>query len=720
MNFWRIGFVTGFTAFVILTHFYINDYWITTLASALGIISLSLNALFSTTSSHPHGLMVGGIQKILSIGHYAKAVTITLWGLSFVVVLYGTGYLPNSRYQLTGYVENVQGELMPSFSLTFTSGENATRLVTDNNGKFIISAKKHQISADQAVLSWKAHGKPFDLPLLFTSFTSGKELNIRLPAGEPPFRVTYYTLRGILLNSLVQGGDDPYWDRLFKGKYHIVQNDVYRQAADFLNAYSEPLFGYIPEGELVNYSYRDTESSEFIEKVGKAYLAGTDREPTIYLGVDSLFGDLHNVMLRSNQWPEGFYTDCHWTDDDVSHTYIRLPTLYRPLTNADLKVAVTKAKYDSHLWKSIQHITEGQVPENFMLIRASLDEAHGSFSVSALLRELEIQIMVFENTSSSPIRVAALHAKLADEALRPEAETQRVYSKKETMIASFPDFQIRPGEKVVVPLSLGFTYLHNPALTESRDSPACGPDQAAIYKRMVKEDRIYYWDESHTIYHHPEQTDPDGWIEEHTPKIRKKSFPEMAHPYLEKTFHYGMSLQPVSVDIKGVNYTIRQFDPDKIGLYAGLDEGSCPFVYAFDQHTHKWKNQGITLPYALGEHAKTTATTVLQVFDGRIKLVEHEPEVSYIDKVELEITTRDGRSIRIPAMDVRLTHEDANEVIIQRGEELLVEFDRAIPLPETVSQYAVKVTGYYLPFGSAEYFQKHPNLKIQPDYDLSP
>ena len=71
-------------------------------------------------------------------------------------------------------------------------------------------------------------------------------------------------------------------------------------------------------------------------------------------------------------------------------------------------------------------------------------------------------------------------------------------------------------------------------------------------------------------------------------------------------------------------------------------------------------------------------------------------------------------------MDVRLTHEDANEVIIQRGEELLVEFDRAIPLPETVSQYAVKVTGYYLPFGSAEYFQKHPNLKIQPDYDLSP
>src|SRR5258708_29886062 len=63
----------------------------------------------------------------------------------------------------------------------------------------------------------------------------------------------------------------------------------------------------------------------------------------------------------------------------------------------------------------------------------------------------------------------------------------------------------------------------------------------------------------------------------------------------DNEYLYGPSVEFEQVEIDGVDYPFRQFDPNKILIYQTEVGGSCPFVYAYSSMTHHWVSQGVIL-----------------------------------------------------------------------------------------------------------------------------
>jgi hypothetical protein len=119
---------------------------------------------------------------------------------------------------------------------------------------------------------------------------------------------------------------------------------------------------------------------------------------------------------------------------------------------------------------------------------------------------------------------------------------------------------------------------------------------------------------------------------------------------------------------------VRQFSPEIMFLYGGFEGGSCPYLYASgtgdDEVAYGHVLVGRSAPTRYG-----VATRKLRSdFSGEVIIREEEKEISFIDRVWLELRGPDG--------DVREQLEAPTRqgsrllpAILNEGEELRVRFD---------------------------------------------
>jgi hypothetical protein len=168
----------------------------------------------------------------------------------------------------------------------------------------------------------------------------------------------------------------------------------------------------------------------------------------------------------------------------------------------------------------------------------------------------------------------------------------------------------------------------------------------------------------------------------------------VAPPQPEKEYIYGPSAKIESLEMDDVTYAFREFDPKQVVLYAGLPMGSCPFVYTYEPETGGWRQEGQILYGKNSKYLEGAAEKLLTRFDGRVLLKEEEPEISFIDFLQVKLICPDGRERTLLPKNPKLRQRDGDYVILRRGEHLEVAFPGSAPQP---GEKAVLVArGYYL------------------------
>ena len=126
------------------------------------------------------------------------------------------------------------------------------------------------------------------------------------------------------------------------------------------------------------------------------------------------------------------------------------------------------------------------------------------------------------------------------------------------------------------------------------------------------------------------------------------------------------------------------------------EEGSCPYLYSWDDGHNTWVYHGKVIHVANGKGKEVTERKTFNGLRSKFRLGEEELEVSYIDYVKLEVELNDGTRMTLRSDFAAMSAQDERYATIKAGDRL--EFSFALPQtlkPEDVKQSTLVVTGYY-------------------------
>jgi hypothetical protein len=150
------------------------------------------------------------------------------------------------------------------------------------------------------------------------------------------------------------------------------------------------------------------------------------------------------------------------------------------------------------------------------------------------------------------------------------------------------------------------------------------------------------------------------------------------------------------IEVDGVEFPFRQFDPARIVVLDATDTGSCPYVYTKSAEHQEWHNEGVILKGRVGLIKESLDEKILRRFNGKLLIREQDPEDSFIDSLFIKVIYRDGKEIVIYPKNRLLNSVDGKRIKMRQGDELFLSFD--IPESGNVEKYILGAIGYYVPY----------------------
>jgi hypothetical protein len=293
------------------------------------------------------------------------------------------------------------------------------------------------------------------------------------------------------------------------------------------------------------------------------------------------------------------------------------------------------------------------------------------------LRQPLLQVLVIQNVSGDAVKVGDFaFLKNADVMLRTldqdERGLQTVASKKAKLL---PDL-LGPGDSIIVPTRLMMSYRFAYSDDEGVVSPLANKE---MFMKLVKEhERVEF---------HSKLSIPTSQL--------LKNYSDSHQNLLTVDYVSGPSLELQRIEVRNRMEEIRKFDPDNIYLIDGTEGGSCPYIHTLSPESGKWESEGRILVNRSSKSREGVDAKKLKRTGGRIKIVEIDPETSYIDSVHLSVIDAKGvKRTVFPDSDL-LLNRDGNYLKLGQGEEFEVHF----PLLEKgAREVHLKVTGYYEPW----------------------
>ena len=547
-------------------------------------------------------------------------------------------------------------------------------------------------------------------------------------------RLTYYALDSRMFSDLRGGDLRGAARRVLGDKLIVVPNDVYSGAAALVESYG--IFQRFPdeaEGTVTIGDERGTKdvaslSAEDLASLGaiKVY----DGEETIFMpDIDTLetyrttdrfpadmkftyqfLSDISFVAFEPGDTEkyrhiEAFANTILWRylrkeeldnyaqrmaalsglfkDRAIDHFFVELPPLpedetvdigsgpiqdYRQRTLAkQIRIAV-----ESRSVAAAREVTREGWPEDFLVLYAA-PNVHGgtivNWSTYVPPRQMFVLIGVVEflGGPGETVRLGALSQEISGETrLRKPGDDSFLPNKPFQLSKEI----LTPEEKLVVPLRIEF---REPGYSPAWPVP---PEEAAeakgVYQRIMNlpGDRF--------------ELELSGLDETFTLRKRKDAFLPPEPPQPTDTYLYGPSIRLTGITANGLDMPLRQFDPTRVTLEAGIESGSCPFLYVATEDD--LKNYGRILVNAVGRGRTATEEISLDPLARSVVIVEREPEVTQIKMIAL----RETHSVTGHTTETVLH----GEALLSFGESLSLE------LPELRADVdrTLLVTGFYVPF----------------------
>lgn len=162
------------------------------------------------------------------------------------------------------------------------------------------------------------------------------------------------------------------------------------------------------------------------------------------------------------------------------------------------------------------------------------------------------------------------------------------------------------------------------------------------------------------------------------------------------TYVYGQQALLRKFKLGDEQYDLQGNSANFISLTGGISEGSCPFLYAWNEGEKAFVNHGKILDKAIGVGLEQSESMSFKGFVSRFRIAEEEAEVAHLDEVYLTIEMKNGKSHRLLAHTEVLQSIDKQRVSLYMGNTLDLTFELPKSLKDKdVIRSTLTTYGYY-------------------------
>jgi hypothetical protein len=327
----------------------------------------------------------------------------------------------------------------------------------------------------------------------------------------------------------------------------------------------------------------------------------------------------------------------------------------------------------------------GRLPRDFFVITAfpAYDECGESkdplccWNFSYHLRTAKLDVAVIENVSRYPISLDALFGSMTMKSTFRTPSRLVPTAPGRNQVRGFAPLELQPGQRLLVPLRIFFPATQPPMLDLSEGRKIYAKIRAAP---------------AGTVFQM-------GKGRNGVRKLRK-SFKRPSVPRT-RAYVYGAALALSGVGVNGRRIEFTKGFPNVLALTAGTEAGSCPYLTSWSPSTRRWTEFGKVLHEAKGKDLEQSQTIRLGGFRSRFRLVEREPEISYIDAARLIVRMKNAGSLALEPDTELLAKTDGRHATFLWGEG--IEFSFTLPEgakeSDVVSSELI-LTGYYERFAA--------------------
>ncbi len=455
-------------------------------------------------------------------------------------------------------------------------------------------------------------------------------LQLRLPPGDPPFDVSYYDLKQESVTWLVNGtrtgyvrktgsynGVDDTWEKTFRGKPHVINNDLLKELKLIYEKYGEVWRAGLGENE-VNIPFAEYYKSESDKNLsvwtplinsdrwkidGKSLPAATLKK--IITGAPGLEG------------PDGYMNAIQYYNENKLNGASIYP---KKEDLAGLADASQEQVYSSQL-RFLSYVGRNHVPDDFLRLEIMSIVPDGCIADNSFLYypKMYVQVAVVENNTTAGIEIDSFYLQsYGAMTLRSlEEDNAKLETTEPESVKLYPRHRLPAGEKLMIPLRIVFESF------------------AAEYGQPKK----------------PKQL----WV-------------------------YGPSYKIAKVDVGIERFAFRQKDPNSLLIYNGEDIGSCPYAFTYNPDMDTWQMEDHFLFNVNAPEKERRDTISLSQFDGRLQIRELDPETSHIDLVEVHHITDDGVITRYKTSHGELGQADGHYFTMNQGDEITLTFSDYKPV----------------------------------------
>jgi hypothetical protein len=561
-------------------------------------------------------------------------------------------------------------------------------------------------------------------------------------AGGAKLRVTYFWLDDVATGHILSGYLPPTLRQALGRDYPVVHNVVFDEVKALFDRFGQDVsVGESDDRVKVSTCFGTSKRNEFGEVVqcadDETYRSEEHYAPSAAGNVKRLpqsdffvpLPDAENVVARTKVWPEGFRF-YYGRDDDadqiqaahVSGQPILMPDfqLWRSAKLSDFRDLGTRLR--AYAKDFVENKNAGLAIYGFPGSKASGSRDHRQFQANSLVNTygsalditeatfleyishhsdisnlayvygtdatcggswqfrlsgpvFKLLIAVVENVGDRPVSIDGIDV-LTD----GRTELRQLASLETTPQGSWSESSIRlprpvfrPSDGVLIPMRIEFRT--DP---ETTFRPSAGSAYEAI-RELPPNTRIFF---------------PDSDIA----KPASSFGPHSGQPKAA-VFAYGPQISLKDARVAKTEIALRQVDPTAISLYVGFEIGSCPYVYAYDPDANTWRLQSRAVVGATNRALAYEDSFRLEHFDGRLKIVEVEPEASFLDDIMVDVTLADGTILRLRSDDTRLEYRDGKYFVIAYPDAREINFPGFAKIKEPIESAEVRVFGYYRQFG---------------------
>jgi hypothetical protein len=688
---WQAAFLIGIAGCMLGA---ILAYGFSTLAAIISGATLTIgiiNALYGllnrddkSNNSLPakiaNTLNVNTFLKVATVGIWITAIALCIFGVRQTYVSYLRRVLEAQKVTIEGLVLNAAGDPADNAVVTLIlSGRQ--EVVTAPGGKFSfprVDLSNEPSKTVRVRASWQTHEAEIIADL---TKVSPQGLTINLPAGAPPFRITYFVLEGNAIDFFLLNKMDAKWEEKLGGQPYIVPNEVSSSLSSLVKTYSDDFNEEAGVFSVENPSKKKDFTLEPSDNTPKKLFSGSSSG----LSVSDEAAVIRSIADESQPW-RALYNKKNKTSIIESLAFRKF------LDHNDLNFCE-----DSQSKRFYQYITRDYLPPDFAYFTVYFwsneggcgdDEGPSPTYIATQIegRSLKLRVAVIENVSKDPISLDSFNLNVnSEEKLRTlsdnKAKLDSVPIEKQDL---FPKKLLSPGEKIVIPLEMVLGY-DKPGDSEELEAvPMAERVRAKIATELEKINEVKFLE--------PDKPAPYTVSARKVENILSRPSQDFS---LKNEYLYGPSVRIEGIEISKVTFPFRQYDSAKIIIRSGSLEGSCPYVYTYSAQSASWLNEGVILYGLNASHKETTDRKELARFDGRVLIKEKDPEESFIDAVYVKEIRSDGSKRILYPKNAILRSADHNYLRLGQGEDILIDFD--LFRGSITSTYILDMVGYYVP-----------------------